>query len=39
MNVDSKVYSRYSEVCREKGLVMSKQVENYMKKFLEEEGK
>ncbi|MBW2988905.1 hypothetical protein KY358_01155 [Candidatus Woesearchaeota archaeon] len=34
MNVDSKVYSTYSKVCREKGIIMSKQVENFMKKFV-----
>jgi antitoxin component of RelBE/YafQ-DinJ toxin-antitoxin module len=37
MNVDSKVYSKYSEVCKEKGLIMSKQIENFMKRFLEKE--
>ena len=33
MNVDSKVYSKYTKLCKEKGLVMSKQIENFMKKF------
>ena len=36
MNVDSKTYAKYSKVCKEKGLVMSKQIENFMKKFLKE---
>ena len=35
MNVDSKVYSEYSKSCKEKGIIMSKQVENFMKKILE----
>lgn len=35
MNVDSKIYSDYSKVCKGMGLVMSKQIENFMKKFLE----
>ena len=37
MNVDSKVYSEYCKICKEKGIIMSKQIENYMKKFLEGE--
>lgn len=36
MNVDSNVYTKYSKICKEKGLIMSKQIENFMKKFLEE---
>lgn len=36
MNVDSKIYTNYSKICKEKGLIMSKQIENFMKKFLEE---
>lgn len=36
MNVDSRVYDKYSKVCKEKGLIMSKQIENFMKKFLKE---
>ena len=35
MNVDSKVYSIYSEICKEEGLIMSKQIENFMKRFIE----
>jgi len=34
MNVDSKVYSKYVEICKEKGLIMSKQIENFMIEFL-----
>ncbi|MFH2028797.1 MAG: hypothetical protein ABIJ08_06675 [Nanoarchaeota archaeon] len=37
MNVDSNVYSKYAKICRNKGIIMSKQIENYMKRFLEEE--
>jgi len=36
MNVDSKVYAKYSELCKEEGIIMSKQVEKFMKKFIEE---
>ncbi|MBW2984977.1 hypothetical protein KY361_07695 [Candidatus Woesearchaeota archaeon] len=36
LNVDKEVYSRYSKRCREKGMIISKQVENFMKKRLEE---
>ena len=36
MNVDSKVYSKYANLCKEKGIIMSRQVENFMKKFNEE---
>lgn len=32
LNVDSAVYSKFSKLCREKGLIMSKQVENFMKR-------
>ncbi|HLC96007.1 MAG TPA: hypothetical protein VJH97_01685 [Candidatus Nanoarchaeia archaeon] len=34
MNVDSHIYAKYAKFCREKGIVMSKQVENFMEKFL-----
>ncbi|MBW2980015.1 hypothetical protein KY360_01180 [Candidatus Woesearchaeota archaeon] len=37
LNVDEKVYSRYSKISKEKGLIMSKQVENFMKKEVENE--
>ncbi len=39
MNVDSSIYNKYSKICKEKGLIMSKQIENFMKKFLEDNGK
>jgi hypothetical protein len=35
MNVDSRIYAKFCRFCKEKGLVMSKQIENYMKNFLE----
>jgi len=37
MNVDSNIYSKYVKLCRDKGIIMSKQVENFMKKYIEEE--
>ena len=37
MNVDSSIYSKYVKLCKEKGLIMSKQVENFMKKFIEQD--
>jgi hypothetical protein len=37
LNVDEKVYSAYSGRCKEKGMIISKQVENFMKKRLEDE--
>lgn len=37
LNVDEKVYSGYSKICKEKGLIISKQVENFMKKEVENE--
>ena len=37
LNVDEEVYSKYSKRCREKGLIISKQVENFMKKEVEDE--
>ena len=36
MNVDSSVYDQFSKYCKEEGIIMSKQVENFMKKMLEE---
>ncbi len=39
MNVDSKIYAQYSKVCKEKGIIMSKQIENFMKKSLKEDMK
>jgi hypothetical protein len=39
MNVDSSIYSNFSKSCKEKGIIMSKQVENFMKKFNDENDK
>lgn len=36
MNVDSKIYAKYSQICKERGLIMSKQIENFMRRFLDE---
>ena len=38
LNIDQKVHSEYSKRCKEAGIIMSKQVENFMKKRLEDEG-
>jgi antitoxin component of RelBE/YafQ-DinJ toxin-antitoxin module len=37
LNIDKEVYSKYSKMCKEEGIIMSKQVEKFMKKKLEEE--
>ncbi|MBW2984119.1 hypothetical protein KY361_03335 [Candidatus Woesearchaeota archaeon] len=37
LNVDEDIYSQYSKLCKEKGLIISKQVENFMKKGVEDE--
>ena len=37
LNVDEEVYSKYSKLSKEKGLIISKQVENFMKKEVENE--
>ena len=37
LNVDEEVYSTYSGRCKEKGLIISKQVENFMRKEVENE--
>ncbi len=39
LNIDQDIHSKYSKRCREKGMIMSKQVENFMKKRLEDEAK
>ena len=36
LNIDKEIYDRYSSDCKEKGIIMSKQVELFMKKKLEE---
>lgn len=35
--IDASVYKEFSEICEEKGLVRSKQLENYMKKIVKEQ--
>lgn len=37
MNVDSKVYAKYSNLCKEEGIIMSKQIEKFMERFVEGE--
>jgi len=37
MNVDSIIYSKYCKMCKEAGIIMSKQVENFMKEKLKDE--
>jgi antitoxin component of RelBE/YafQ-DinJ toxin-antitoxin module len=34
--IDESVYKEFSAICEEKGLVRSKQIENYMKKMIKE---
>ena len=34
--IDASVYNRFSEICEEMGLVRSKKLEIYMKKFIDE---
>ena len=36
MNVDSSIYANFSKLCKEKGIIMSRQVENFMNRFNEE---
>jgi antitoxin component of RelBE/YafQ-DinJ toxin-antitoxin module len=36
-NIQEEVYRRFSKFCKEHGLSMSKQIELFMKSFLEEE--
>ncbi len=35
--IDEDVHSHYSKLCKEKGLIISKHVENFMKKEVEDE--
>jgi hypothetical protein len=37
LNVDEKIYSEYSKRCKDAGIIISKQVENFMKKEVEDE--
>ena len=34
--IDSEIYEKFSIICEELGLIRSKNLENYMKKFIEE---
>lgn len=34
-NIDAEVYEKFSQECREKGMSMSKKIENFIKKELE----
>ena len=35
LSVEKKVYEQYSKACKEQGMIISKQVENFMKEKLE----
>ena len=37
LNVDEEIYSKYSKRCKEAGIIISKQVEIFMKKRLQDE--
>ncbi len=39
LSVDSKTYEQYKVVCDRKGLILSKQFENFMIEELKKEGK
>ena len=34
LSVDAEVYEKYREYCEKKGLIISKQIENFMRKEL-----
>ena len=36
VNVDKEIYSEYSKLCKDKGYVISKQVEIFMKRYLDD---
>ncbi len=36
LSVDSEIYDKYRDYCEEKGIILSKQVELFIKKELEE---
>ncbi|MBD3310655.1 hypothetical protein GF351_05540 [Candidatus Woesearchaeota archaeon] len=38
LSVDKNVYDRYNSKCKKEGMIISKQVEIFMKKKLEEQG-
>lgn len=37
LNIDKEIYSKYSKRCKERGIIISKQVEIFMRKRLEDE--
>ncbi len=37
LSIDEEIYSEYSKRCKEKGIIISKQVEIFMRKRLEDE--
>lgn len=39
LKIDSKVYGEYREYCKEKGLIVSKQFENFIKQELKNNGR
>ena len=39
LKIDSKVYEEYRKFCREKGLIVSKQFENFIKQELKNNGR
>ncbi len=36
LNIDKAVYDKYSKRCKDAGIIMSKQVENFMKERLKQ---
>jgi hypothetical protein len=39
LSVDVEVYEKYKEYCEKKGLIISKQIENFMREELKDEVK
>ena len=39
LKIDSKVYDGYREYCKDKGLIVSKQFENFIKQELKNNGR
>jgi hypothetical protein len=37
LSIEKSIYDKFSSICKEKGLILSKQVEFFMKKKLKEE--
>ena len=37
LNIDVEIYSKYSKRCKERGIIISKQVELFMKERLEKD--